>query len=88
LSVAICKLSREKRSSLCATALTRPDFGYCTAQKRYFGYKLHLVCDENAAVYSYDVTPVSIHDVTDLKRRKKTQSEQLQIDWQKRLFFC
>jgi hypothetical protein len=64
----ICKLSRAKRSGICATDTIQPDFGYCPAQKKhYFGYKLHLVCDENAVIHSFDFTPANTHDVNYLK---------------------
>jgi len=64
----ICRLSRAKRSRICATDKIQPDFGYCAAQKkRYFGYKLHLICDENAVIHSFDFTPANVHDVNYLK---------------------
>ena len=66
--VEICKFARAKRSNICATDEIRPNFGYCSAKKsRYFGYKLHLVCNENAVVNSFDFTPANIHDVNYLK---------------------
>jgi hypothetical protein len=66
--IPICKLSRAKRSMICSTADISPAFGYCPAQKmRYFGYKLHLICDENAIIKSYDISPANIHDVNYLK---------------------
>ena len=59
--VEICKYSRAKRSNICATADIRPNFGYCASQKkRYFGYKLHAVCDENAVIRSFDLTPANV----------------------------
>ena len=46
----------------------KPAFGYCSAQKaHYSGYKLHLVCDENAIVHSFDFAPANIHDINYLK---------------------
>ena len=67
----ICKISREKRSGICSTSTILPNFGYCAAQKsKYFGYKLHAVCDKNGVFDSFDLTPASVHDVnylTDLK---------------------
>jgi len=54
--VQICKISRAKRSNICATK-----------KQHYFGYKLHLVCDENAVVHSFDFAPTNIHDVNYLK---------------------
>jgi len=64
----ICKYSRAKRSNICATDNIKPDFGCCASQKKhYFGYKLHGVCDENAVIHSFDLTPANIHDVKYLK---------------------
>jgi hypothetical protein len=64
----ICRYSRAKRSNICSTDNIYPDFGYCASQKRrYFGYKLHVVCDENAIIHSFDLTPASVHDVIYLK---------------------
>jgi len=66
--VEVCKFARAKRSNICSTDKIHPDFGYCSAKKsHYFGYKLHLVCDENAVVHSFDFTPANIHDVNYLK---------------------
>ena len=66
--VEICKMSRAKRSDICATSNIQPAFGYCAAQKKhYFGYKLHMVCDENAVIHSFDFTPANTHDVNYLK---------------------
>ena len=66
--IEICKISRAKRSNICATDGIQPTFGYCAAHKKhYFGYKLHLVCDENAVIHSFDFTPANIHDVQYLK---------------------
>ena len=62
--IEICKMSRAKRSNICATENIQPAFGYCAAQKsRYFGYKLHAVCDKNGIFHSYDFSPANIHDV-------------------------
>ncbi len=62
--IAICKMSRANRSEICSTATIKPSFGYCAAQKtRYFGYKLHAVCDKNGIFHSYDFTPANVHDV-------------------------
>lgn len=64
----ICKLSRANRSSICSTLDIKPTFGYCAATKtRYFGYKLHAVCDENGVIHSFDFTPANIHDIHYLK---------------------
>lgn len=66
--IEICKYSRAGRSSICATQEIQPSFGYCASQKsRYFGYKLHAVCDKNGVFHSFDLTPANIHDVNYLK---------------------
>jgi IS5 family transposase len=66
--VEICEPCRAKRSNICATDTIQPNFGFCPAKKAaYFGYKLHLVCDENAIVHSFDFTPANVHDVNYLK---------------------
>jgi len=66
--IEICKMSRAKRSNICATENIQPAFGYCATQKKYyFGYKLHLVCDDNAIIQSYDFTPANVHDINYLK---------------------
>lgn len=42
----------------------KPAFGYCATQKsRYFGYKLHAVCDKNGIFHSYDFSLANVHDV-------------------------
>ena len=66
--IAICEAVRAKRSNICATESIQPSFGYSSAKKSsYFGYKLHLVCDENGVVHSFDFTPANVHDVNYLK---------------------
>jgi hypothetical protein len=66
--IAICEPVRAKRSNICATDTIQPAFGYSSAKKsNYFGYKLHLVCDENGVVHSFDFTPANVHDVNYLK---------------------
>lgn len=62
--IEICKISRANRSEICSTEDIKPSFGYCAAQKmRYFGYKLHAVCDKNGIFHSYDFSPAGVHDV-------------------------
>ena len=66
--IEICKIGRAKRSGICSTNDILPAFGYCAAQKsRYFGYKLHAVCDKNGVFHSFDLTPANVHDVNYLK---------------------
>ena len=72
-------------------------FGYCAAQKtRYYGYKLHAVCDKNGIFHSFDFSPANVHDVNyllDIKDNFKNCvligdrgyiSKELQVD----LFNC
>ena len=64
----ICKYARAGRSGICATYEIQPSFGHCAAQKsKYFGYKLHAVCDKNGVFHSFDLAPAHIHDVNYLK---------------------
>ena len=68
----ICSYSRAGRSSICATDKIQPSFGYCASQKsRYYGYKLHAVCDKNGVFHSFDLAPAHIHDVNYLKDVKQ-----------------
>ena len=62
--IPICEPVRAKRSNICATYTNQPSIGYSSANKtNYFGYKLHLVCDENGIIHSFDFTPANVHDV-------------------------
>jgi hypothetical protein len=71
--VEICKYYRAKRSNICSANDIYPDFGYCAAKKsHYFGYKIHLVADENAIIHAFDFTPANIHDIHFLKDVKYT----------------
>jgi hypothetical protein len=70
--IEICKISRAMRSGICSTEQIQPAFGYCAAQKtRYFGFKLHAVCDKNGIFHSYDFSPANIHDVNYLNDVKE-----------------
>lgn len=70
--IEICKISRANRSAICSTEEVKPAFGYCAAQKsRYFGYKLHAVCDKNGIFHSFDFTPANVHDVNYLNDIKE-----------------
>ena len=95
--IEICKVSRAKRSGICSTEQIKPAFGYCAAQKtRYYGYKLHAVCDKNGIFHSFDFSPANVHDVNyllDIKDNFKNCvligdrgyiSKELQVD----LFNC
>jgi hypothetical protein len=64
----ICKYTKTGRSKLCSTYNIQPTFGRCASQKsKYFGYKLHAVCDKNGVFHSFDLAPAHIYDVNYLK---------------------
>ena len=70
--IEICKISRANRSAICTTDEIKPSFGYCAAQKsRYFGYKLHAVCDKNGIFHSFDFSPANVHDINYLNDIKE-----------------
>ncbi|WKS94553.1 IS982 family transposase [Riemerella columbina] len=70
--IEICKVSRAHRSAICSTDEIHPSFGYCAAKKsKYFGYKLHAVCDKNDIFHSFDFTPANVHDINYLKDIKE-----------------
>lgn len=61
----ICQFVRAKRSKICRDSLeTRPNFGYCAAQKNtYFGYKLHAVCTIQGVFMHFQISPASVADI-------------------------
>ncbi len=68
LPTPICQYSRAGRSNICSTEDIKPTRGYCASQKsRYFGYRLHAVCDKNGVFHSFDLAPAHVHDVNYLK---------------------
>ena len=70
--IEICKISRAKRSAICSTPEISPSYGYCAAQKtKYFGYKLHAVCDKNGIFHPFDLSPANVHDVNYLNDVKE-----------------
>ncbi|GAB1345378.1 IS982 family transposase [Cloacibacterium normanense] len=70
--IEICKISRANRSAICTTDEIKPSFGYCATQKsRYFGYKLHAVCDKNGIFHSFDFSPANLHDINYLNDIKE-----------------
>ena len=70
--IEICRASRAGRSGICSTEHIKPAFGYCASQKtRYFGYKLHAVCDKNGIFHSFDFTPANVHDINYLQDIKE-----------------
>ncbi len=64
----ICKYARAARSNICSTYHIQSTFWHCTSQKnKYFGYKLHAICDKNGVFHSFDLAPAHIHDINYLK---------------------
>lgn len=62
--IEICKISRARRSGICATEDVQPAFGWVNSTKQYYyGYKLHMVCDSDGIIHSFDMTAANIHDV-------------------------
>ncbi|WP_143756543.1 transposase [Chryseobacterium sp. RU37D] len=58
------KISRANFSGICSSEEIKPASGYCAEQKtRYFGYKLHAVCDKNGIFHSSDFPSANIHDI-------------------------
>lgn len=73
--VAICETPRAGRSDICATQEIRPAFGWISSTRRhYFGYKLHLVCNQDGIIHSFDFTPANVHDIHYLKDVKHNLS--------------
>jgi hypothetical protein len=69
--VKLCKVSCLKCSTICATVFCWFIFDSCAAHiKPYFGCKLHLICDEDAIMHSFDFTTENLHDVNYLKNVK------------------
>lgn len=69
--IEICKLARIKRSHIYSTDTIGAAFDYCTSkQHQYFDHKLHLLCDENAIIHSFDLILANIHDINYLKNIK------------------
>lgn len=72
----ICEFARANRSKICSSPSVKPFFGYNAAKKkRYFGYKLHAVCNENGVINSFDFTPANVHDIHYLKEVKHNFSD-------------
>lgn len=70
--ITICKINRANRSVTCSTDKIKSSFGYSAAQKsRYFEYRLHVACDKNGILYSFDFSQANVHDMNYLNGQGK-----------------
>ena len=59
----VCRTVRSKFLKIFKDDLL-PALGYSAIDKQYyFGFKLHLLLDENGVIMSYFITPANVHDV-------------------------
>lgn len=64
IPVPVCKRVRARR---CRKVRGRAFCGYCAAKKeKFFGWRLHLVCDAQGVPVSYSLVEASYHDLTPL----------------------
>ena len=64
LPVPVCKRVRARR---CRKVKGKPFCGYCAAKKeKFFGWRLHLICDTQGVPVSYSLVEASYHDLTPL----------------------
>ncbi|MCA1606203.1 MAG: IS982 family transposase [Acidobacteria bacterium] len=62
LPVPVCKRVRARR---CRKVRGLDYCGYCSAKKeKFFGYRLHLICNETGAPVSYELLAARFHDLT------------------------
>lgn len=60
----VCKRVRARR---CKKVRGKAFCGYCAAKKeKFFGWRLHLICDAQGVPVSYSVIEASYHDLTPL----------------------
>lgn len=58
----VCKRARARR---CKKVRGKAYCGYCAAKKeKFFGWRLHLVCDPDGIPVAFDLLPASEHDLT------------------------
>jgi len=58
----VCKRARARR---CRKVRGKVYCGYCSAKKeKFFGWRLHLICDPNGIPITFDLLPASLHDLT------------------------
>lgn len=64
LPVPACRRARAKR---CKKVQGAEFYGYCAAkEERFYGWRLHLLCDERGVPVGFDLLPASCHDLTPL----------------------
>ncbi|WP_417942209.1 IS982 family transposase [Flavobacterium sp. RS13.1] len=73
----VYKIDRSSRSKIGKEeTYARPNKGFCASQNlHYYGYKLHAVCSIEGVFQSFDLTPVSVHDIHSLKDIKLQLSD-------------
>lgn len=60
----VCKRARARR---CKKVRGKEFCGYCAAKKeKFFGWRLHLICDTEGIPVAFDLLPASEHDLTPL----------------------
>ena len=58
----VCKRKRARR---CRKVRGRIYCGYCAAKdEKFFGWRLHLVCNQHGFPVAFEVLPASLHDLT------------------------
>jgi len=62
MPVPVCKRKRARR---CRKVRGRMFCGYCAAKdEKFFGWRLHLVCDANGLPANFVILPAALHDLT------------------------
>jgi len=62
--VPVCKRARARR---CKKVRGKAYCGYCAAKKeKFFGWRLHLICDPDGVPVAFDLLPASEQDITPL----------------------
>lgn len=62
LPIPVCKRARARR---CRKVRGLDYCGYCAAKKeKFFGFRLHLICDQRGCPVSYALLPARFHDLT------------------------
>jgi len=64
MPVPVCKRARARR---CKKVRGKAYCGYCAAKKeKFFGWRLHLICDPDGVPVAFDLLPASEQDITPL----------------------
>lgn len=75
IPIPVCKLSREKRSTICrkATDNVKAAKGYSSTDSQYFiGFKLHLITCTKGVFQECAILPANVHDIQFLKELQQT----------------